>query len=99
MKQSKLRRRRVIRFAILYYVMLVLFLALIVGPAVAGDQILPLLPEQLEPGQELIGGFRLMQPWNQSNDDTNSTSLTGTGRPGYSTASDGIAATARARLF
>ncbi len=36
MKQSKLRRRRVIRFALLYFVMLIIFLALVIVPAVAG---------------------------------------------------------------
>jgi len=34
MKQSKLRRRRVIRFAVLYFVMLFVFLALMVAPSV-----------------------------------------------------------------
>lgn len=36
LKQTKLRRRRVIRYAILYFVLLVVFIALIVGPVVAG---------------------------------------------------------------
>jgi 1,3-beta-glucan synthase len=36
LKQTKLRRRRVIRYAILYFVLLVIFIALIVGPVVAG---------------------------------------------------------------
>ena len=43
MKQSKLRRRRVIRFAILYFIMLALFVGLIVGPIVAKDKIPPSL--------------------------------------------------------
>ncbi|KAJ5976166.1 1-3-beta-glucan synthase component FKS1 [Penicillium waksmanii] len=34
LKQSKLRKRRVIRFAILYFVMLVIFIVLIAGPLV-----------------------------------------------------------------
>lgn len=34
-KQSKLRRKRVIRFSVLYFFMLVIFLALFIGPAVA----------------------------------------------------------------
>ena len=39
MKQTKLRKRRVIRYAILYFVLLVVFLALIIGPIVAGKYI------------------------------------------------------------
>ncbi|RPB15253.1 hypothetical protein P167DRAFT_571729 [Morchella conica CCBAS932] len=34
-KQSKLRRKRVIRFSVLYFTMFVVFLALIIGPVVA----------------------------------------------------------------
>ncbi|CUS09659.1 unnamed protein product [Tuber aestivum] len=34
-KQSKLRKKRVIRFSVVYFLMLVVFLALIVGPVVA----------------------------------------------------------------
>lgn len=34
LKQTKLRKRRVIRYAILYFVLLVVFLVLIVGPVV-----------------------------------------------------------------
>lgn len=36
MKQTKLRRRRVIRYAILYFILFVVFIALLVGPVVAG---------------------------------------------------------------
>jgi 1,3-beta-glucan synthase len=36
LKQTKLRKRRVIRYAILYFVLLVVFLVLIVGPIIAG---------------------------------------------------------------
>lgn len=39
MKQSKLRRRRVWRYAVLYFVMLVIFLVLLVGPILAGGTI------------------------------------------------------------
>lgn len=34
LKQTKLRKRRVIRYAILYFVLLVVFLVLIIGPVV-----------------------------------------------------------------
>ena len=63
------------RFAVLYFVMLVVFLALVVGPAVAGRMI----PFELEP----VAGFRLMQPTGFSNDDTAGKSATGTARIGY----------------
>jgi len=85
MKQSKLRRRRVIRFAIMYYAMLVLFLALVVGPAVAGPKLVP-----KNAVSDIINGIfpdlRLVQPNGQDKDNTNSTMLTGTGRvdPPYS---------------
>lgn len=35
MKQSKLRKRRVVRFAILYFSLLILFVVLIVAPVIA----------------------------------------------------------------
>lgn len=37
LKQSKLRKRRVIRFAILYFVMLVLFVVLLAAPLIIRD--------------------------------------------------------------
>lgn len=80
MKQSKLRRRRVIRFAILYFVLLVLFLALIVGPSVAKKQI----PDSLYTSiNDIMPSFNLVQPNGQDNDNTNGTSETGTGMDGY----------------
>lgn len=66
MKQTKLRKRRVIRYAILYFVLLVVFLALIVGPIVAGKQIKLSLTLPME----------LLQPTGYSNNDT-SASVTG----------------------
>ncbi|KAF2011689.1 glycosyltransferase family 48 protein [Aaosphaeria arxii CBS 175.79] len=39
LKQTKLRKRRVIRYAILYFVILVVFVALIAGPIVGGKYI------------------------------------------------------------
>jgi len=66
LKQSKLRKRRVIRFAILYFVMLIVFLALIIGPVFAKRYVnnLPTIPLQL------------LQPTGQNNNDT-SNSQTG----------------------
>lgn len=66
LKQSKLRKRRVIRYAILYFVLLVVFLALIVGPIVAGKQIKLKIDLPME----------LLQPTGYSNNDT-SASVTG----------------------
>lgn len=66
LKQTKLRKRRVIRYAILYFVLLVVFLALIVGPIVAGKQIKLSLTLPME----------LLQPTGYSNNDT-SASVTG----------------------
>jgi 1,3-beta-glucan synthase len=75
LKQSKLRRRRVIRYAILYFVLLVVFLALIVGPIVAGKHI-PASTFKDVP-------MNLMQPAHQDNDDTRGRTETGTKSPGY----------------
>jgi 1,3-beta-glucan synthase len=65
LKQSKLRRRRVWRFAVLYFAMFILFLALLLGPIFAGHLIPTTfkssLPSMLEP---------LFQPTNQTNNDT-----------------------------
>lgn len=88
MKQTKLRRRRVIRYSILYFVLFVVFLALIVGPAVAGKYI---------PTEDMLGMLKdqdLLQPTGLDNDDTHGSSLTGTGNPTYSGV--GLSTTARA---
>ncbi|KAI1915671.1 1,3-beta-D-glucan synthase [Ophidiomyces ophidiicola] len=60
LKQSKLRKRRVIRFAILYFLMLIVFVCLIAGPLVARRFVtnLPSIP------------LGLLQPVNQNNNDT-----------------------------
>jgi 1,3-beta-glucan synthase len=60
LKQTKLRRRRVIRYAILYFVILVLFIALIAGPIVAG--------KYLKLGMEIP--MELLQPVGLNNNDT-----------------------------
>jgi 1,3-beta-glucan synthase len=94
MKQSKLRRKRVIRYSILYFALLIIFIGLIVGPIVAG----PLLPANL--GDQVNGfGFALYQPNNQNQNDTQGTKQTGTGSPNYTGAGltmtqSGAAATA-----
>jgi len=80
MKQSKLRRRRVFRYAVLYFVMLVVFVGLVAGPLAAGSKI---------PDSSLRGiktGFvgDLFQPTGQDNNDTQDKTETGTGKAGYS---------------
>ena len=81
MKQSKLRRRRVFRYAVLYFVMLVVFVGLVVGPTVAGGKIPPNSLQGIK-SNGLIGD--LFQPVNQNNDNTRDRTETGTGRAGYS---------------
>jgi len=82
MKQSKLRRRRVIRYAVLYFTLLVVFVALIVGPAVGrkmiiSDKLVKDLNKQLP--------FPLLQPDNwHLRDNTKNHTETGTKSPGYS---------------
>lgn len=102
MKQSKLRRRRVIRFAIMYYVMFVVFIALIVGPAVAGK----MFKKSGNPLESSLSSldFRLIQPNYQDNKNTNGTSQTGTGNPDYTgvykaSTSGGSGSTGKVRLF
>jgi 1,3-beta-glucan synthase len=91
MKQSKLRKRRVWRYAILYFVMLVLFLALLVGPIVAGSKILsPSLVKNIP--------LELYQPVGLNNNDTRGRTETGTGAvSGAATATSTV--TAKIRLF
>ncbi|KAI9833809.1 MAG: 1,3-beta-D-glucan synthase [Phylliscum demangeonii] len=81
LKQSKLRKRRVIRFAMLYFFLLIIFVALLVGPLVAGRFItkLPHLPEGL------------LQPTGLNNNDTTSVE-TGTGTAAAAQAASATAA-------
>jgi len=70
MKQSKLRRRRVWRYAILYFVMLVVFLALLIGPILASTQILKAF-KSIADNLNKISTFKgLVQNANNSNNDT-----------------------------
>jgi len=61
LKQTKLRRRRVIRYSILYFTMLVVFVALIAGPLVAGKFI---------PDMSSSIPMDLLQPTGLNNNDT-----------------------------
>src|SRR5690349_12143626 len=72
MKQTKLRRRRVIRYAILYFVLLVLILALIIGPAVAGSYI----PKSVFK-ISMLEDNHLFQPTGLNNDNTRNETETG----------------------
>ena len=63
LKQTKLRKRRVVRYAILYFVLLVVFLAIIVGPIVAGKQL----------KLDVTIPMELLQPTGFSNNDTTDT--------------------------
>ncbi|KAI2634572.1 1,3-beta-glucan synthase component FKS1 [Xylaria nigripes] len=81
MKQSKLRRRRVIRYAVLYFSLLIVFVALLVGPAVGGKMI---LTDSIKKDLN-FGSFVLLQPDNwKDRDNTRNQTQTGTGSPGYS---------------
>jgi len=98
MKQSKLRKRRVWRYAVLYFVLLIVFLALLIGPIVAGSMILT---------DSLVNSIpkQLMQPLHQNNNDTRNRNQTGTGAvgTGANTAAGTAASTsgsaAKIRLF
>ena len=68
LKQSRLRKRRVIRYAMLYFVMLIIFVVLIIGPIVARKYIANL-------GSSLP--LELMQPTGQNNNDTHNSLKTG----------------------
>jgi 1,3-beta-glucan synthase len=94
MKQSRLRKRRVWRFAILYFVLLIVALALIVGPIVAGKQVLT---------DSLIKSIPmdLYQPNDLNNNDTRGRNATGTGAKSSdgSDAAQTSGAGAKVRLF
>jgi 1,3-beta-glucan synthase len=90
LKQSKLRKRRVWRYAVLYFVLLVVFIALLVGPIVAGSKI-------LSPSLEKKIPLSLFQPVGLNNNDTQNYTETGTGT--LSGAGSTAAATNKVRLF
>ncbi|KAM0324528.1 hypothetical protein ACHAQA_007913 [Verticillium albo-atrum] len=72
MKQSKLRRKRVFRYAVLYFVMFVVFVALIAGPVVVGNL------KVWDPSTVTKGlPIDLLQPNGQNKDDTREETETG----------------------
>ncbi|KIY02566.1 1,3-beta-glucan synthase component FKS1 [Fonsecaea multimorphosa CBS 102226] len=84
-KQSRLRKRRVIRYAILYFIMLIIFLVLIIGPIIVRKYItgLPTIP------------LDLVQPTGQNNNDT-TTGVTGSALVNFGQDAGTAAATAAA---
>ncbi|SPO05075.1 probable 1,3-beta-D-glucan synthase subunit [Cephalotrichum gorgonifer] len=64
MKQTKLRRKRVFRYAVLYFLLLAVFLGLIIAPTIVG----PKLPKSAFPSA--LDDYKLVQPINQNNNDT-----------------------------
>lgn len=89
MKQSKLRKRRVWRYAVLYFIMLIIALALLVGPIVAGSMILDNTTSLFKNPSDTM---YLFQPTGLNNNDTRNATETGTGKAGG--ASDTAASTA-----
>ena len=74
LKQSKLRKRRVVRYAILYFVMFFLFTILIIGPAIVRKFMDP-------PALDIMA---LQQPMGLDNNDTLGRTPTGAGNDGTS---------------
>lgn len=76
MKQTKLRRKRVFRYAVLYFTLLIIFLALMIAPSLAGKFVASTI-------NNILGDTNLVQPSGQEHNDTVS-SQTGTGAESYS---------------
>ncbi|QPG93883.1 hypothetical protein C2857_003311 [Epichloe festucae Fl1] len=83
-KQSKLRRRRVVRYAVLYFVLFVIFVALIAGPVALKKVLKEGDLKKFYDTVNLKGSIGpLMQPNFLKNDDTQASSDTGTGAASY----------------
>ena len=89
LKQTKLRKRRVVRYAIMFFSLFLLFIVLIVGPVVASKFI--------DTGSIKIP-MNLVQPNNWNNNDT-SASNTGTAVAKAAAATAGAAGNAASRLM
>ena len=92
MKQSKLRKRRVWRYAILYFALLILFMALLIGPIVAGSKI---LTDSLTSNIPM----ELYQPVGLNNNDTRNRTETGTGAVSTGASSTASSAAKMIKLF
>lgn len=88
MKQSKLRKRRVIRYAILYFTMFVLFMVLIVGPVILKKFVTFKVDLPLQ----------LQQPSDWNNNDT-SGKHTGTGVKGAAASATSTAGSKLVRMM
>lgn len=77
------------RYAVLYFVMLVVFVGLIVGPLYAGSKVAPKVEGMLPSGFQT-----LVQPVNLSNDDTRGETQTGTAIQAATGAATGAATNA-----
>lgn len=75
MKQSKLRRRRVIRYAVLYFSLFVVFVGLIAGPVIVGNQ--ELFPKALYKKLSSDEFMVIAQPTGFVKDDTKNETETG----------------------
>lgn len=65
------------RYALLYFVLLVLFLVLFIGPSIAGKYV----PSSVT---SMLSSTSLVQPTGQNNNDTIGSTQTGTGAADYS---------------
>lgn len=92
LKQTKLRKRRVVRYALLYFTLFVLFMVFLIAPAVIGN--LGLLDDTFKSlqGKDFM---YLMQPNDWNNNDTTS-SKTGSGLPNQAAQTAGGRASASA---
>jgi 1,3-beta-glucan synthase len=75
LKQTKLRKRRVVRYAILYFFMLIVFVLIVAGPLVAHRFV-----DTSSIGSSIP--MNLLQPTQFDNNDTRGELHTGTGAPG-----------------
>ncbi|TQS33590.1 hypothetical protein Golomagni_06060 [Golovinomyces magnicellulatus] len=97
MKQSKLRRRRVIRFAIVYFVLLVVFVALVAGPVFAGKNGLSKVVKDMLKNDP--GGFRLFQDPKVLQNNTNYEPTGAGADKANAPAASGDSGTSKIKLF
>lgn len=76
LKQSKLRRKRVFRYALLYFILLILFLVLMVGPSLAGKYV----PSSVF---SMLDSTNLVQPTGLDKNNTIGETETGTAGNSY----------------
>jgi 1,3-beta-glucan synthase len=76
------------RYAVLYFVLFIIFMALAIGPVVASSKLYGVVDKLNSIG--LLSAEGLVQPYNQSNNDTSNYKVTGTG---IAAAGTGAAAT------